>query len=905
MAPGNTLGTAFNIGNLTGIKNFNEFVGTVEPLDYYKFSLTSVNDIKLLLTGTTQNFLDAIIYQDKNNNGFIEAGEELYSDTFISTSRNGEINTTLGIGTYFVKIGQTNGYANTNSNYSLQLSATAAPGSVGVDPGNTLGTAYNIGNLTGIKNFNEFVGNGDPLDYYKFSLTSVNDIKLLLTGTTQNFLDAIIYQDKNNNGFIEAGEELYSDTFISTSRNGEINTTLGIGTYFVKIGQTNGYVNTNSKYALQLSATAAPGSVGVDPGNTLGTAYNIGNLTGIKNFNEFVGNGDPLDYYKFSLTSANDIKLVLSGINQNFLDAKIYQDKNNNGFIETGEELYSDTFISTSTNGEINQTLGAGTYYVGISRTSGYDNTNTKYALQLINTTVPNPVNTVTLAVSPSTVTEDGTNNLVYTFTRTGPTASALIVKYKATATATFNTDYTALGVTNFNGTTGTITFAAGANTATLVLDPKADTIVEANETVALTLVADTAYTIGTAPAVVGTITNDDVSSVSLSIQDIKVVEGQYTNALITVSLSAVSTQSITISYTTTPVNATVGTDYTAKTGTLIIPANTLSATIRIPILNDNLNEADESFLVTLSNPINATIDPDAGIAEVTITDTLRSAITRILPSGVENLTLTGAGVINGTGNAGNNLITGNIANNQLRGGAGNDTIDGAAGNDVFIIDADIDTGLDTLIEAVGGGTDTIDFRTTTAAVTINLATTAIQTVAVGVQLVMPILQIEDVYGGTGNDILTGNSLNNNLVGGVGNDSITGAVGNDTLRGDAGFDRFLFNGGALTGANTVSTLLGRDTIADFAVGVDKIVLSKSTFSAITSAVGGAIGANFIKVANDGLVATQAAAIVYSQGSGNLFYNQNGIATGLGANGGNFAFLTGLPTNLAATDFVIG
>ncbi|MFM6348748.1 MAG: hypothetical protein ACKPFK_26940, partial [Dolichospermum sp.] len=89
----------------------------------------------------------------------------------------------------------------------------------------------------------------------------------------------------------------------------------------------------------------------------------------------------------------------------------------------------------------------------------------------------------ITLAVSPSSVTEDGTGNLVYTFTRTGATTNALTVNYSIAGTADA-TDYT--GATP--GTGKTITFAAGSATATLTIDPTADTTIEANETVALTL---------------------------------------------------------------------------------------------------------------------------------------------------------------------------------------------------------------------------------------------------------------------------------------------------------------------------------------------------------------------------------------------------------------------------------
>jgi len=73
-------------------------------------------------------------------------------------------------------------------------------------------------------------------------------------------------------------------------------------------------------------------------------------------------------------------------------------------------------------------------------------------------------------------------------------------------------------------------------------------------------------------------------------------------------------------------------------------------------------------------------------------TDTVQSAITYALGANVENLTLTGATAIDGTGNALDNILAGNVADNVLNGGDGNDTLIGGAGNDTLIGGVGIDT---------------------------------------------------------------------------------------------------------------------------------------------------------------------------------------------------------------------
>jgi hypothetical protein len=76
-------------------------------------------------------------------------------------------------------------------------------------------------------------------------------------------------------------------------------------------------------------------------------------------------------------------------------------------------------------------------------------------------------------------------------------------------ATTSNPADYRFAGSTS-TSSSRTVTFAAGSPTATVTVDPTADTTAEANETVTLQLAAGAGYSLGTTAAVVGTITNDD-----------------------------------------------------------------------------------------------------------------------------------------------------------------------------------------------------------------------------------------------------------------------------------------------------------------------------------------------------------------------------------------------------------
>jgi Ca2+-binding RTX toxin-like protein len=246
-------------------------------------------------------------------------------------------------------------------------------------------------------------------------------------------------------------------------------------------------------------------------------------------------------------------------------------------------------------------------------------------------------------------------------------------------------TNAIATAPSDYNSTPITVNFANGETTKTVTIPIVNDTIYELNESVNLTLSNPTnGATLGTQKTSVLTIVDNDLANApKISVNNpATVIEGINANSVFTINISSGSPYPISVNYSTANQTAIAGSDYTATNGTLTFAAKETSKTISVPILNDNLSELNETFILKLTNPINANLTTSQATA--TITDTLTSSITTTLPAQVENLTLTGTSNINGTGNSGNNLIVGNTGNNTLNGGAGNDSIFGGVGGDTL-----------------------------------------------------------------------------------------------------------------------------------------------------------------------------------------------------------------------------
>ena len=218
---------------------------------------------------------------------------------------------------------------------------------------------------------------------------------------------------------------------------------------------------------------------------------------------------------------------------------------------------------------------------------------------------------------------------------------------------------------------------------------------------------------------------------------------------------------------------------------------------------------------------VNATTDKTIEGADAGI-DTVFAEVDFTLASNFEIIkAISGAGVVNLTGNTLNNELWGNESANILAGSSGADTLNGGEGNDTLNggVGADsmsgglgddryiVDDALDVASEASGEGTDTVESSLSWTLVD-NLENLVL-TGSVGIS-------------GTGNDadnVITGNTGANLVVGGIGADTLNGDAGNDSLNGGAGLDSMA---GGL--GNDLYTLSSADDIVteDLGAGVDTV-----------------------------------------------------------------------------------
>jgi len=252
---------------------------------------------------------------------------------------------------------------------------------------------------------------------------------------------------------------------------------------------------------------------------------------------------------------------------------------------------------------------------------------------ETVNLALSNPANAVlgTVGNATLTITDDDAKPTVKfgaaTFTAgeaagsatvtvqlSAPSGLPVTVKYAtANGTAAAGSDYTAAA--------GTLTFNPGETSKTFPVPILNDTLDEYDETVNLSLSDPGNATLGTPFGAVLTITDEDSTQPAVQFAVPAITKGEPSGSHeIEIVLSGPSGKQVAVDYATSDGTATAGADYASASGTVLFAPGQTSATIDLVLIDDALDEEDETINLTLSNPVNATIGA-AGSAVFTIDD--------------------------------------------------------------------------------------------------------------------------------------------------------------------------------------------------------------------------------------------------------------------------------------------
>lgn len=264
---------------------------------------------------------------------------------------------------------------------------------------------------------------------------------------------------------------------------------------------------------------------------------------------------------------------------------------------------------------------------VGIDLSASYDIT-TRFALFTIvddDLDIPPVVSVVVTQPAGKALLENSTLSFVFEFRRdtsnlVNPLSISFTVGGSATFLSTASTDYTVVsGADTFSSTSGAITIPAGSSAKSIVIQPKNDANVEADETIILSVFGSTLYTISsTQGSDTAVITNDDGKpQVSVAISGVSTVtEGSGTvtfvfsrtgpvDRVLVVNFDITGTAAFSSDYS---LSGTTSSSVTS--GSVSFNVGAATANVILSPSADVLTESKETVIFTVSS---GSADYDAG----------------------------------------------------------------------------------------------------------------------------------------------------------------------------------------------------------------------------------------------------------------------------------------------------
>ena len=341
-------------------------IETAQDRDWFAVELEAGRTYRFDLKGSptgdgtlSDTFLRRILDAD-GDKSVGDGAHATYNDDFGGT-RNSQVTFTAKTsGTYYV---ETSGDRNETGTYTLSVTdvtpaavpdepAAEDPPAVVSDPDAARAGAQDLGDITALAGARfprgEVDGTDDALDYYRFTLTEARTVEL---GLRQ--------QDANADLYLEDAEgNVVAESTRDGAANEALQARLDAGTYYVRVAAQEAGANA---YVFRYGVTTAEAPAQVaDTDAVRAGAQDLGDLTALDGVrfprDSLDGDGDRVDYYRFTLTEA---KAVALGLRQQDANADLYLED------AEGNVLHGGTAAGTA-NEWVSATVLAGTYYVRV-----------------------------------------------------------------------------------------------------------------------------------------------------------------------------------------------------------------------------------------------------------------------------------------------------------------------------------------------------------------------------------------------------------------------------------------------------------------------------------------------------------------------------------------------------------
>jgi chitinase len=204
----------------------------------------------------------------------------------------------------------------------------------------------------------------------------------------------------------------------------------------------------------------------------------------------------------------------------------------------------------------------------------------------------------------------EGSRDVVFVLTLSEASATPVTLRFAtADGTARAGLDYAALA--------GSITFAAGETRKEILVRTLNDAVLEGTERFSLTLLEATGATLPATASVSAAIIDDEAPRISIA--DASALEGAANLVALrfTVTLSHAVGSTVVVRFATADGTALAGPDYVARSGSVTFLPGETSKGFTVTLLGDRAIEADETFVVRLSDPVRGTIADGEAIATI------------------------------------------------------------------------------------------------------------------------------------------------------------------------------------------------------------------------------------------------------------------------------------------------